>query len=161
MRTEYLFRLLGLNLRRNARALMLSSLGIVIGVSSFVFFIALGQGVRGIVTKDILGQLPAQQVEVVPKSYSFSMFKLPGLSLMGNRFDERALDRLRGLKGVRAVYGKMNMGAPSRGIIYIPKQLQQRNMPRAIQTEIIAQGFWWSCGVFRGLWRVRLCLPSP
>ncbi len=138
MRIAAFWRLLGTNLRRNARRLILSSLGIVIGIGSFVFFISLGNGVRHIIVRELIGGLPVNQIEVSPKSYNVGITKQRSLFAM--KFDDDMLERFRSLKDVKAVYGKMNLRVPSRAIIPIPKQFQKRGMSSAFYTELLVQG---------------------
>ncbi|MCA9699127.1 MAG: hypothetical protein KC431_16510, partial [Myxococcales bacterium] len=62
-------RLLGIavdDLKRNRRHFLLASVGIVVGIAAFTFFLALGRGV----SKVVLGQIfPLDKIEVVPKSF--------------------------------------------------------------------------------------------
>ncbi len=138
MRISAFFRLLSLNIRRNARNLLLSSTGIVIGIASFVFFVALGYGVRQIVSHDLLGALPVNQIAITPKSYAAGMFRFE--SLLSRGITEDTLARFRALPGVKRVYGKMNLKAPARAVVPIPAFLQQQGMASAFYTELVAQG---------------------
>ncbi len=138
MRISAFFRLLSLNIRRNARNLLLSSTGIVIGIASFVFFVALGYGVRQIVSHDLLGALPVNQLAITPKSYAAGMFRFE--SLLSRGITEDTLARFRALPGVKRVYGKMNLKAPARAVVPIPAFLQQQGMASAFYTELVAQG---------------------
>ncbi|MBK04164.1 MAG: hypothetical protein CL920_34080 [Deltaproteobacteria bacterium] len=139
MRTPAFWRLLFLYIRRNTTSLLLSSLGIVVGTGSFVFFVSLGYGVRQIVTQDLLGVLPVNQIEIIPKTYSLGMFRVGGL-LGGAKLNDATLERIRSLKGVKHVFGKMNVRVPSYAMIPIPKEFQKRGIARAFYTEMIAQG---------------------
>jgi hypothetical protein len=53
MKTGKLSRIISLNLRRNRKNLIFSSVGIVVGISSFFFFIALGHGIKHTVATEI------------------------------------------------------------------------------------------------------------
>lgn len=132
------WRLLGTNLRRNARRLILSSLGIVVGIGSFVFFIALGHGVRHILVRELIGGLPVNQIEVGPKTYNVGITKQGGLFAM--KFDDDMLDRFRSLDGVKSVHGKMNLRVPARAVIPIPQQFQKRGLASSFYTELLVQG---------------------
>ncbi len=90
------------NVRRNRRAFALSSVGIVVGVSTFVFFIALSSGVKERVLNRIY---PVNQIEVEP-----AMVQVMGVStsvLDGEDLGEEMVETLRGLPAVTAVYPKM------------------------------------------------------
>jgi len=136
LRSSYLWRLLALNLRRNARHLLISSLGIVIGIGSFVFFISLGKGVQKVVANDLLGALPVNQIEIQPKSFAVGLIKLGG----SNTINNSTIRRFRKLKEVKAVYPKMNLKAPSRAVIPIPQAFRARGMASAFYTELVIQG---------------------
>lgn len=90
------------NVRRNRRAFALSSVGIVVGVSTFVFFIALSSGVKERVLNRIY---PVNQIEVEP-----AMVQVMGVSktvLSADELDEGMVESLRALPAVTAVYPKM------------------------------------------------------
>ncbi len=90
------------NVRRNRRAFALSSVGIVVGVSTFVFFIALSSGVKERVLNRIY---PVNQIEVEP-----AMVQVMGVSksvLDAAELDDEMVATLRGLPAVTAVYPKM------------------------------------------------------
>lgn len=90
------------NVRRNRRAFALSSVGIVVGVSTFVFFIALSSGVKERVLNRIY---PVNQIEVEP-----AMVQVMGVSksvLDAEQLDDAMVETLRGLPAVTAVYPKM------------------------------------------------------
>ncbi len=138
MRLAAFWRLLGTNLRRNARRLILGSLGIVVGIGSFVFFISLGNGVRHIIVRELIGGLPVNQIEVAPKSYNVGITKQSSLFAM--KFDDDMLERFRSIPGVKSVFGKMNLRVPSRAVIPIPKSFQKRGLASAFYTELLVQG---------------------
>ncbi|PID38175.1 MAG: hypothetical protein CSA24_01400 [Deltaproteobacteria bacterium] len=96
------------NLRRNLRHNLLSGIGVVIGVASLVFFLALDAGVRAIVLGEIF---PVDRLEVVaPRATLFGGAK---------RIDEGLVKRLREPGGATpapaAVYPKMKLAVPARG----------------------------------------------
>ncbi len=141
MRAQAFWKLLFLNMRRNARNLILSSLGIVVGTGSFIFFVSLGFGVKNIVAEDLLGVLPINQIEIVPKHFNLGLFQVSQSSFFkNNTLNERTLQRLRSLPEVKAVYGKMNMKAPAFAIIPIPREFRKRGMASAFYTELVVQG---------------------
>jgi ABC-type antimicrobial peptide transport system permease subunit len=125
-------------LRRNARHLILSSLGIVVGIGSFVFFVALGGGVKNIITHDLLGALPVNQIEVAPKRFDVGMTQQKSLFAM--KFDDDMIERFLSIPEIRSVYPKMNLRAPVRAIIPIPASFQKHGMASAFHTELVIQG---------------------
>ncbi len=100
-----LARLVLQNLIRNRKNLFFSSIGLVVGISTFVFFVALGQGVQTVVLEDIF---VIRQVEVVPRSFDLAITQT---SI--SRLDPRAIDRLASIDGVVKVYPKMKFTFPA------------------------------------------------
>ncbi|MCB9555988.1 MAG: ABC transporter permease [Deltaproteobacteria bacterium] len=97
------------NLRRNMRHNILSSIGIIVGIAAFAFFLALDAGVRRVVLGEIF---PVDRLEVVaPKSSLFGS---------GRFIDDAVLARLRQpvdstVPAPAAVFGRMRLGFPARG----------------------------------------------
>lgn len=102
MLTAHLVRLAGQNLRRNRKNLAFASVGIVVGISSFVFFIALGAGVQRVVSTQIF-PMEANRLQVVPRSIEF------GGAVGGRPIDEQALSDFAAIPGVAAVYPRMRL----------------------------------------------------
>jgi putative ABC transport system permease protein len=102
MKTKKLTRIISQNLRRNRKNLVFSSIGIVVGISSFVFFIALGTGIKHVVATEIF-PVAANRVQVVPRTAQF------GSLAAGRIIDDDTLTELRALPGVKAVYARMRM----------------------------------------------------
>jgi putative ABC transport system permease protein len=112
MRQQRLLAVVLGNLRRSRNHFMLASVGIVVGIATFAFFIALGIGVRQVVLGKIF---PLDQLEVVPKSLDVDV----GPMRMGVGADAITDDRvaqLAAIPGVSTVYPKMRLTAPSLGI---------------------------------------------
>jgi hypothetical protein len=104
-----LLRLVRQNLRRNLRHNLLSSIGIVVGIAAFTFFLALDGGVRRVVLGEIF---PVDRMEVVP----------PKSTLFGGarRLDDGVIERLRNPPAEvgarpRAVFARMKLAFPARG----------------------------------------------
>lgn len=93
------------NLKRNYRHLMMSSIGLIVGIASLVFFHALGSGVKRVVLEDMFA---IRQIEVVPRMYDFGMTKFTLVKL-----NERAIDKLSQIPEVDAVYPKMKWTFPA------------------------------------------------
>ncbi len=103
-----LARLVGHNAVRNRRHFALSAFGIVVGIASFVFFLALSMGVRSWV----LELFPIDQVEVIA----------PRTSLIGalgiesqKRLDDAVVQRIRDHEGVADVVPRMAIAFPAMG----------------------------------------------
>jgi putative ABC transport system permease protein len=101
MKTRALFSLVLSNLRRNLRHMTLASVGVVVGICSFVFFLALGQGVRHTVATRIF-PIEANRLEVVPRTAQLG-------ALSGRVLDQEAVEELGRLPGVRAAYPVMKL----------------------------------------------------
>lgn len=102
MKAHKLYRLVRQNLHRNRRNLIFSSVGIVVGICSFIFFLALGTGIREAVAKKIF-PVEANRIQVVPRSAQF------GTLAPGRQLDDQGLEQLRALPGVRAVYPRQEL----------------------------------------------------
>ncbi|MCC6746418.1 MAG: FtsX-like permease family protein [Deltaproteobacteria bacterium] len=109
MSARKLLRLVRQNLRRNRKHNILSSIGIVVGIAAFAFFLSLDAGVRKVVLGEIF---PVDRLEVIP----------PKATLFGSgvRLDDALVSRLRNPPpevGARpkAVFAKMKLAFPARG----------------------------------------------
>jgi ABC-type antimicrobial peptide transport system permease subunit len=118
------------NLRRNKSNLLLSSVGILVGISTFVFFVALGQGIKTVVLEEVF---VIQQLEVVPRTFDVGAFQTEGL-FGGPKLDDRTVERLRKLEGVRGVYPKMKFAFPAQA--WGGREILGKNF----YTELIADG---------------------
>lgn len=118
------------NLRNNAVHFGLASVGVIVGIAAFAFFLALGAGVRQVVLGKIF---PLDQLEVVAKTMTFDVGPV-SLGLASDVLDDAAAQQLRGVAGVRAVYPKMKLTAPAIGLG--GKQI----IGNDIRTELIVDG---------------------
>jgi putative ABC transport system permease protein len=118
------------NLRNNAVHFALASIGVVVGIAAFAFFLALGAGVRQVVLGKIF---PLDQLEVVAKSMTLDVGPV-SLGLASDVLDAAAAEQLRGVAGVRGVYPKMKLTAPAIGLG--GKQI----IGNDIRTELIVDG---------------------
>lgn len=118
------------NLRNNAIHFALASVGVIVGIAAFAFFLALGAGVREVVLGKIF---PLDQLEVVAKSMTLDVGPV-SLGLASDVLDEAAAQQLRGVAGVRGVYPKMKLTAPAIGLG--GKQI----IGNDIRTELIIDG---------------------
>lgn len=104
MKLNRLARIIVQSVRRNRRDFLLSSIGIVVGISTLLFFTALGSGIKQVVLEEVF---VVRQLEVVKKSYGIG-------GLMGAPdLDDDTVQRLARLDGVQAVYPKMQLTFPA------------------------------------------------
>ena len=115
------------NVTRSKKSFLMSSFGIIVGISTFVFFLGLGEGVRDVVLGEIF---LVDQVEVVPKQFDTGFTVFSG----SRRLDDAMVEELGALEGVDTVFPKMKFTFPTRG--YGGKKL----FGRQIWAEIIADG---------------------
>lgn len=104
--------IVGANLRNNAVHFALASVGVIVGIAAFAFFLALGAGVRQVVLGKIF---PLDQLEVIAKTMTLDVGPL-SLGMASDVLDDAAAEQLRGVKGVRGVFPKMKLTAPAIGI---------------------------------------------
>ncbi len=99
-----LLQLIGINLRREARSAVFSSLGVALGVGSLVFFVSLGLGVGKVIREKVF---PVDQIliEVAPAAISLGSF--------GTSLNQGTIDRLSALPEVSAVFRKMSVRVPA------------------------------------------------
>lgn len=131
MMSARLARLVGINLRREARSALFSAFGVAAGIGALVFFVALGDGVRSLV-RDRLFPTDARAVEVIPSSVSLTSI------LGGGHLDEATVKRLERLPGVDRAYRKMDLRVPSMG--GPAEGLLQFRVPRHINIAVLATG---------------------
>jgi putative ABC transport system permease protein len=91
---------------------LLASIGVVVGIAAFAFFLALGAGVRSIVLGKIF---PLDQLEVVAKTMSLDLGPL-SLGMASDVLDDAAADKLRAIPGVSGVFPKMKLTVPAIGL---------------------------------------------
>ncbi len=133
MRSSRISRLVVANIRRSRNHFMLASIGIVVGIATFSFFIALAQGVRAVVLGKIF---PLDQLEVVPKSLDVAVGPLAlGTSTFGGDvIDDAKVTQLAAIPGVAIVYPKMRLTVPS--IVWGGEALLGANL----RSELVADG---------------------
>src|SRR5690606_20616283 len=105
MRGARLLAVVSGNLRRSRNHCMLASVGIVVGIATFAFFIALGMGVRQVVLGKIF---PLDQLEVVPKSLDLDVGPLR-VGVGADAITDQKVAALAAIPGVETVYPKMRL----------------------------------------------------
>ncbi|MCA9540388.1 MAG: ABC transporter permease [Myxococcales bacterium] len=122
-------RLIIQNVTRSKKNFAMSAIGIVVGISAFVFFLGLGEGIRDVV----LGRIfLIDQVEVVPRKLETGL----GIGEFsgGRVLDDSVVADLAKVEGVSEVFPKMKFTFPTRG--YGGQSLFGRDL----WAEIIADG---------------------
>ena len=112
MKLAKLARIVGGNLRNNAVHFLLASIGVIVGIAAFAFFLALGAGVRSVVLGKIF---PLDQLEVIAKTMSLDLGPL-SLGMASDVLDDANAERLRTIEGVSGVFPKMKLTVPAVGI---------------------------------------------
>lgn len=116
MKLENLWLLSWQNVRRNRRRLLLSSLGVVFGIATLIFFFSLTSGVRNLIFEKFLRRLPANQIRLNPeyKSDLLGWAINPGNRLKAednkeskdeDRIAPEKVDKVRAIEGVNQIYG--------------------------------------------------------
>jgi len=90
------------NVRRNKRAFVLSSVGLIIGVATLTFFIHLGMGVQDGVLNRIY---PVNQIEIEPRTVG--IMGLQEQVVAPGRLGQDMVDNFRALPDVTRVYPKL------------------------------------------------------
>ncbi len=97
------------DLRRNRRHFVLSSIGVVVGIAAFAFFLALGSGVRTVVLGEIF---PLDQIEVIPRAMEVDVGPIR-VDKGPDALDDEAVAALEAIEGVSGVYPKMRLTVPA------------------------------------------------
>jgi ABC-type antimicrobial peptide transport system permease subunit len=118
------------SINRNRRDFVFSSVGIVIGIATLIFFTALGAGIKETVLEKVF---VVRQLEIEQKSYEFGGRRTS--SLFGRKkLDDRVVEKLGKLDGVASVYPKMKFAFPAG--FYGGKQI----LGQDVRGELIADG---------------------
>jgi len=109
MRAKRLAAIVAGNLHRSRNHFLLASVGVVVGIATFAFFISLGLGVR----KVVLGKIfPLDKLEVVPKSMNMNLGPLR-VGMGKDAITDEVVADLQALPGVEIVYPKMKLTVPA------------------------------------------------
>jgi len=108
MKLSALFALVFTNVRRSKKNFLMSAFGIIVGISTFVFFIGLGEGIKNVVLGKIF---LVDQVEVVPKSFDTGFGHIGG----SQPLNDATVGQFESLPGVVEVSPKMKLTIPASG----------------------------------------------
>lgn len=109
MKIAKLASLVSQSIRRNRRDFLLSSIGIIVGIATLLFFTALGSGIKQVVLERVF---VVRQLEVVKKTFDVAGMRTEGL-FGGKKLNDATVDRLGKLDGVAEVYPKMKLTFPA------------------------------------------------
>lgn len=101
-----LARMVGQNTVRDVGELALSSFGIVIGISAFVFFLALSLGVRNVILGEDL--FPLERLEVIAPKTNIGV-------ALGKTLDDGVVERIRARPEVQQAIPRMLLTFPASG----------------------------------------------
>ena len=116
------------NIKRNKKSFIFSSIGIIVGISTFVFFVSLGQGIKTLVLEKIF---IIRQLEVIPKRFEVSAIQT---ELGARPLDDEAVEEFKKIPGVAAVYPKQKFTFPAWA------KGGKEILGRSFRAEIIADG---------------------
>jgi len=133
MRSTRLAKVVLSNLKRSRNHFLLASIGIVVGIATFAFFLALAQGVRAVVLGKIF---PLDQLEIVPRSLDVDVgpLRIGSSTFGGDIIDDAKAAELGRIPGVSIVYPKMRLTVPS--IAWGGEEL----LGADLRTELVADG---------------------
>jgi ABC-type antimicrobial peptide transport system permease subunit len=129
------------SIRRSGRDVILSSIGIVVGISTLLLFTALGAGVKNVVLEEVF---TVRQLEVVPRS--MGMAESMANRLLGGEepgLDEKTLQDVRGIDGVSEAYPRMKLTFPASvrgGREILGQDLVLELVADGIPAEVLSQG---------------------
>lgn len=122
------------NLARSKTSIMMSSIGIIVGISALVFFVGLSEGIKEVVLKKIF---LIEQVEVIPPKVGFGVEEIGalfGAKPSNDQLNDQMAQAFEGVQGIEGAYPKMKFTFPAFG--YGGKEL----LGRDIRGELIADG---------------------
>jgi ABC-type lipoprotein release transport system permease subunit len=101
------------DLRGAPRRSLVSMLGIAMGVAILLVIVGLGLGARNAVLKKIVQELPVDHIEVVPANIDLGIIQVDTSALFGGSgFGPGAVEQLKEIQGVEAVYPKLEVKLP-------------------------------------------------
>ncbi len=102
------------SIRRDLGPLLVSGLGIIIGVAALVFFLRLGLGLKEHVVQDLMGQLPVGTIELKAEKGAALLGFLTGQSSkgMGPTIDAAKLEKISAHEAVGSVHERLRVDFP-------------------------------------------------
>ena len=130
MKASKLARLVWQSVNRNRQDFLFSSVGIIIGISTLLFFTSLGTGIKDTVLEEVF---TVRQIEIQQKTYEVGAFQSSGL-FGAKVLDDDTIAELEQLEGVSSVYPKMKLTFPTGA--FGGKQL----IGKDVRAEMVADG---------------------
>ncbi len=90
----------------------ISATGIALGIMVLAVIAGLGLGTREVVLNKVVGRLPVDIIEVVPRTVSLGLFEVNTGFFGGTPLDQNTLARLAAMPGVVAAYPKLEVRLP-------------------------------------------------
>jgi ABC-type lipoprotein release transport system permease subunit len=136
MRIFKLAKLMLKNVVRSRRTLFFSSIGVVVGIATFIFFLSLGQGLEHLLRTKVFPTLPPNEIEVIPEVFATGRAEDLGKGYL----TDADIERIRGMPKVTAVHGRVDSTVPATA--YITADEAQRYRPgwRGIALDLIVDG---------------------
>lgn len=111
-------------LRRGKRRASMVALGLTVGVTALIYFLALGNGVEKFVTQKLIKDLPAEEIEVTVPETDIGPLRLsrPGLLSKPMHINDELIDKIRNIeldsaggkiKPVNAIWRRMDASFPA------------------------------------------------
>jgi ABC-type lipoprotein release transport system permease subunit len=100
------------NISRHRRQFILSTLGVVFGIGTLIFFVSLGHGARVNLLNNVFD---VNELEVIPRSVNLGSFQRQG-GLFGDKgtgLNDQTVDELSKLPSVTRVYPRTQLSFPS------------------------------------------------
>ena len=126
------------SVRRDLGPLLVSGLGIMVGVAALVFFLRLGLGAKEHIFEDLMGQLPVGTLELKAEKGTALLGFLTGSKAqgMGPTIAAPHLEELRGLPAVKTVHERLRVDFPM-----IAWGLQKElRLPKPMAVDVFASG---------------------
>ncbi len=120
--------------------LLLTVVGITVGVASLLFLLSLTAGIKKKVITEVLGTIPETELDVMPAEMDLLAIRIPKAN--APTLDERKIEEIkRSLPGIRRIYGIESLDLPAEieGTFKVEVPL--------VKTDVPLKGFSTDCGV--------------
>ncbi len=116
--------------------LLLTMLGITVGVASLLFLLSLTAAVKKKVLTEVLGTIPETQLDVTPQEVDIGALRVTKANVPP--LDDKRIEEIRrSVPGIREIYGTESLGIPARMIVEFKGKL----------LSALSRGFDTECGV--------------
>jgi ABC-type lipoprotein release transport system permease subunit len=136
MRAFKLTRLMLKNVVRSRRTLFFSSIGVIVGIATVLFFLALGYGLEHLLRTKVFPTLPPNEIEVVPEVFATGRMEDLGKS----HLRDEDLERIRKIPKVTSVHARLDSTVPARAYITAEEAQELRPGWRGIALDMIMDG---------------------